>query len=84
MSGSCAGPNAREGRRPADPIERLRQRADMMASTAASMRRLADAADPLYKSLDDGQKRRFTMLARSMGQRGIGHWRARGGPDRAQ
>jgi zinc resistance-associated protein len=74
----------REGRRPADPIERLRQRAEMMSSTAAGLRRLADAADPLYKSLDDGQKRRFTMLARSMGPRGMGHWRARGGPDRAR
>jgi zinc resistance-associated protein len=71
----------REARR-ADPIERLRQRAEMMSSTAAGLRRLADAADPLYKSLDDGQKRRFGMLARSMGSgpRGMSHWRARRGP----
>jgi zinc resistance-associated protein len=72
----------REQRRPADPIERLRRRAEVMSSTAAGLRGLADAAEPLYRSLDDGQKRRFTMLARSMasGARGISNWRARGGP----
>jgi hypothetical protein len=32
---------------------------------------LADATDPLYKSLDDGQKRRFAMLSR-MGGRDLG------------
>jgi len=71
----------REARRQSDPIERLRQGADAMTATAAGMRRLADAADPLYKSLDDGQKRRFAMLARSMGSgpRGMSHWRARRG-----
>jgi LTXXQ motif family protein len=71
----------RETRRQSDPIERLRQSAETMSSTAAGLRRLADAADPLYKSLDDGQKRRFTMLARSMasGPRGLSHWRAHRG-----
>jgi zinc resistance-associated protein len=71
----------REARRQSDPIERLRQGADAMTATAAGMRRLADAADPLYKSLDDGQKRRFAMLARSMGSgpRGMSHWRAHRG-----
>jgi zinc resistance-associated protein len=71
----------REASRQSDPIERLRQGADAMTATAAGMRRLADAADPLYKSLDDGQKRRFAMLARSMGSgpRGMSHWRARRG-----
>ena len=71
----------REASRQSDPIERLRQSADAMTATATGMRRLADAADPLYKSLDDGQKRRFAMLARSMGSgpRGMSHWRARRG-----
>ena len=75
------GRDRREARRQTDPIERLRQSAETMSSTAAGLRRLADAADPLYKSLDDGQKRRFTMLARSMasGPRGLSHWRARRG-----
>lgn len=47
---------------PSDPVERIRHRADMMAQTAAGLKRIADAADPLYKSLDDGQKRRLAWL----------------------
>lgn len=54
---------------------RLRDRADRMAETAASLKKIADAADPLYKSLDDGQKRRLTMLTRMGGHHG---WRGRG------
>src|SRR5262249_7315145 len=50
--------------RPKDPIERLNLRADVMGQRAAGLKKLADAAGPLYKSLDDGQKRRFAMLAR--------------------
>ena len=47
---------------PPDPVERLRQRADDMATTAAALKKIADAADPLYKTLDDGQKRRLALL----------------------
>ncbi|HET9715772.1 MAG TPA: Spy/CpxP family protein refolding chaperone [Pseudolabrys sp.] len=63
--------------RPSDPIERLSRRADAMSQRAASLKKLADAAGPLYKSLDDGQKRRFAMLAR-FGARHAG-WRAHRG-----
>jgi hypothetical protein len=63
-----------------DAMARLRQGADAMNTRAAGLKKLADAADPLYKSLDDGQKRRFTMLLR-MGGRGHGghhgHWQRR-------
>lgn len=45
-----------------DPVARLRDRADTMAATAAALKKVADAADPLYKSLDDGQKRRLRVL----------------------
>jgi LTXXQ motif family protein len=45
-----------------DPVARLRERADNMAASAASLKKIADAADPLYKTLDEGQKRRLTML----------------------
>jgi hypothetical protein len=48
----------------ADPVERLRSQADSMAAMATGMKRVAEAADPLYKSLDDGQKRRLAMLTR--------------------
>jgi zinc resistance-associated protein len=65
--------NAR--RRP-DAIERLRRGADAMGARAASLKKLADAAEPLYKSLGDGQKRRFSILLRAGGRKGRGgHWR---------
>ena len=47
---------------PDDPVTRLRERADSMAASAAAMKKIADAADPLYKTLDDGQKRRLAVL----------------------
>jgi hypothetical protein len=51
--------NANDAQKPDDPMARLRGRADRMATTAAALKRIADAADPLYKTLDDGQKRRL-------------------------
>ncbi|MGB3867106.1 MAG: Spy/CpxP family protein refolding chaperone [Xanthobacteraceae bacterium] len=48
----------------ADPVARLHQRADDMAATAAALKKIADAADPLYKTLDEGQKRRLAALTR--------------------
>ena len=67
-----------QGQKPDDPVARLRDRADTMATTAAAMKRIADAADPLYKTLDDGQKRRLAILTH-MGQRfGDDGWRHRG------
>jgi zinc resistance-associated protein len=47
-----------------DAIEVLRERADAMGARAASLKKLADAAEPLYRSLDDGQKQRLALLAR--------------------
>ena len=49
--------------RPKDPIERLNLRADMMTQAGAALKKLADAAGPLYKSLDEGQKHRLMILA---------------------
>ena len=62
---------------PRDPVARLRDRAETMATTAAAMKRIADAADPLYKTLDDSQKRRLAILTR-MHDRFGGGWRHRG------
>ena len=86
--------DAQDAQKPDDPVARLRERADTMATTAAAMKRIADAADPLYKTLDDGQKRRLAILTH-MGGRfgGMGMHRGgferdgdrdhdRGGPDR--
>ena len=55
--------DANDAQKPDDPVARLRARADRMAATAAALKRIADAADPLYKTLDDGQKRRLKFLA---------------------
>jgi hypothetical protein len=62
--------------KPADPVTRLRERADNMAASAAAMKKIADAADPLYKTLDDGQKRRLAVLTgmdHRFGERGWRH-----------
>lgn len=72
--------------KPTDPVERLSLRAEMMQERGAALKKLADAAGPLYKSLDDGQKRRFVLLARLGMNEHRGHhaWRhhrgERGGP----
>jgi len=75
MDRRAAMQNAQPG---TDPVERLRQRATSMADTGAAMKKLADATDPLYKSLDDSQKRRFAVLSHLSGH-GRDHMRGRDG-----
>lgn len=48
-----------------DMIQRLRRGADAMTKRATALGKLADAAEPLYKTLDEGQKHRFTLLLRA-------------------
>jgi hypothetical protein len=60
-----------------DPVARLHARADRMAATAAALKKIADAADPLYKTLDDGQKRRLKILTHMAGRFG-GGWHHHG------
>jgi zinc resistance-associated protein len=58
-----------------DLIERMRQRADALTTRGADLKKLADASEPLYKSLSDNQKRRLVAMlrnARSSAERG---WR---------
>jgi zinc resistance-associated protein len=68
--------------RPKDPIERMSLRAQVMLERGASLKKLADASGPLYKTLDDGQKHRFVMLAKLGGHDGREHghhgWQHRG------
>ena len=62
-----------------DPVARLRDRADNMAASATALQKIADAADPLYKTLDDGQKRRLRILTHMEHRFGGGHgWWHRG------
>ncbi len=64
------------GQKPNDPVTRLRDHADNMATMAAAMKKIADAADPLYKTLDDSQKRRLAVLTRmDRWAGGRGGWR---------
>ncbi|MDB5654430.1 MAG: hypothetical protein JWQ94_2043, partial [Tardiphaga sp.] len=58
---------------PDNPVVRLQQRADTMAATAAALKKIAETADPLYKTLDDGQKRRLAILTRMEGPGRDGH-----------
>lgn len=69
-----------DAQQPDDPVARLRARADRMATTAAALKRIADASDPLYKTLDDGQKRRLKFLTH-FGHRGWRHHEADGDRD---
>jgi hypothetical protein len=64
-----------------DPVERLRQRATALSETGAALKKLADATDPLYKSLDENQKRRFAILNRlaGLGRAGLHGREGRGG-----
>ncbi len=59
--------------KPVDRFERLSQRADAMTQQGAALKKLTEAAGPLYKSLDDSQKKRFWALARLGGERGGWH-----------
>lgn len=67
-----------DAQKPDDPVARLRERADNMATSAAAMKKIADAADPLYKTLDDGQKRRLAILTHMEHRFGDGGWRRHG------
>jgi zinc resistance-associated protein len=61
----------RDAARP-DPVQRLRTMADRMGENAATMRKLADAAGPLYASLDDAQKRRVDRMMQRGGRMMMG------------
>ena len=60
-----------------NPIARLRDRAETMAASAEAMKKIADAADPLYKTLDEGQRRRLAVLTHHGRFGGPEGWRHR-------
>jgi hypothetical protein len=70
--------DSRDRQQPADLVTRLRERAEAMGATAAAMKKIADAADPLYKTLDDGQKRRLAILTHVERRFGGERWHHRG------
>jgi hypothetical protein len=70
----AASVNSRRDRAPQsnDPADRMHRRAAAMTETGTTLKKVADAIDPLYKSFDDGQKRRFAMLERMLAPRDDG------------
>ncbi|HWG05956.1 MAG TPA: Spy/CpxP family protein refolding chaperone [Beijerinckiaceae bacterium] len=52
--------------RSADPVTRLRDRGDAAVARGQALQKLADAAQPLWASLSDDQKRRLPILMRGM------------------
>lgn len=48
------------------PFDRLGRRADRMAKASAALKKVAETGTPLYQSLTDAQKQRFTRLARML------------------
>ena len=71
----------RDEPRPTDPVERLRRQAETLTTAGAALKRLADAQDPLYKSLDDNQKNRFRMLSHLLAPRHMRFTEMRGRRD---
>jgi hypothetical protein len=65
------------------PFDRMARRAEGMSKASAALKKIADAGAPLYQSLTDAQKNRFTMLSRLLrphhhrmgGNEGNGGWR---------
>ncbi len=58
-AGRTPGPS-----RQTDPAEWMNRRATTMLETGAALKKLGEATAPLYSSLDDNQKHRFTVLSR--------------------
>ena len=55
------------------PVERLEALAQRMSERATAIKNIADAAKPFYASLDDPQKRLFSLLGEEMLMMGHGH-----------
>lgn len=73
---------AKERHERRDAIEGLRQGAKHLAARSAELEKLADAAKPLYDSLDDAQKRRFGPLLRAAAGGRWHHGRRHGHSDK--
>ncbi|MFA5949305.1 MAG: Spy/CpxP family protein refolding chaperone [Hyphomicrobium sp.] len=56
----------REGQPERDPIKVLQERAEALSERGANLKKLADAWQPLYATLSDGQKLRMRILVASV------------------
>jgi len=78
------GGGDRDRDRASDPIERAQKRADALTKSGAALKHYADAAAPLYQSLDDGQKQRFEVLSRLGRPHHFAFWRGGERGDRGE
>ena len=62
----------KDGERPS-PIDMMNRLSDRLAKASDELKKVADAAQPLYASLDDTQKRHFGPLLMMMRQGGGHH-----------
>jgi len=53
---------ARTAGRPSDPVDGLRRTAEASLNRGEALKKIADAAQPLYATLSDDQKRRLPLL----------------------
>jgi hypothetical protein len=60
------GDQARPQQDQQSPFDRLARRADRMSKASAALKNVAETGAPLYQSLSDAQKQRFTRLARML------------------
>jgi hypothetical protein len=70
----------RDGDARPSPIAMMTEMSDHLAKASEELKKVADAAKPLYDSLDDGQKRHFGPLVHMLRENG-GHrgWRGEEG-----
>ena len=64
----------------ANPVDALRRASEMTTQRGETMKRIADAAGPLYNTLSDEQKRRLRMLGGHMFGAGMGRMAMADGP----
>jgi len=55
------------------PVDRMEAMANGLTERGQALKKVADAAKPLYAGLDDSQKRLFAMLGRDLWMMGHGH-----------
>jgi hypothetical protein len=71
----------RDRQKPEDAIQAIKERAEQLEERGGSLKKLADAAEPLYQSLSEAQKRRLVALLKA-GDEGLGRVAKRRGGGR--
>ncbi|KAI95483.1 hypothetical protein T281_05095 [Rhodomicrobium udaipurense JA643] len=71
----------RDRQKPEDAIQAIKERAEQLEERGGSLKKLADAAEPLYQSLNEAQKRRLVAMLKA-GDEGLGRVAKRRGGGR--